>query len=71
MPNPPAPAAIRARREALGLSQAALAARIGCHEDAVAAWEHGRRRPSGLYLRELLRVLAPAGTADDERSEDR
>lgn len=36
---------IRARREALGFTQTALAELIGVHQPAVSAWEHGSTPP--------------------------
>lgn len=64
MPNPPPPAEIKAARDGLGLSQAAFAAEVGCSTGAVAMWELGVRTPTGLYLRELRRVMARAAFRD-------
>ncbi|MGE3270913.1 MAG: helix-turn-helix domain-containing protein [Chloroflexota bacterium] len=36
------PDQLRARRKALGLSQARLALHLDCHQQQVAAWESGR-----------------------------
>jgi DNA-binding transcriptional regulator YiaG len=52
------PAMIRARRRQLGLTQAQLAARLSCTTQAVAFSEQGRRTPTGLYAREVRRLLA-------------
>jgi transcriptional regulator with XRE-family HTH domain len=41
MPSPLTPAALRTRRAALGLSQAALAARLGASVTTLARWERG------------------------------
>lgn len=51
------PDAIRTARERIGLSQAQLAARVGCSPAAVAMWELGTRRPTGLYAKALRAVL--------------
>ena len=48
---------IRAYRERLGLSQAALAGRIGVTQATVAAWELGRRHVRRVYIDALTRVL--------------
>ena len=48
---------IRAYRERLGLSQAALARRIGVTQATVAAWELGRRPVRHVYIDALARVL--------------
>lgn len=56
-------ATIRARREATGLTQAALAAAVGVRSQYVQHWEHGRRRPGGKYAAALVRVLG--GAIDD------
>jgi DNA-binding transcriptional regulator YiaG len=48
-------------REAALLTQAEVAEQVGVTRAAVAAWEAGRRKPSGLPVRkygELLRHLA-------------
>jgi DNA-binding transcriptional regulator YiaG len=66
--RPPAPDEIKAARTRLGLSQAAFAARIGCSIAAVAMWELGTRRPKGLYLRELRRVMDEALMAPPPRT---
>jgi DNA-binding transcriptional regulator YiaG len=51
------PEAIRAYRAKRGLSQEGLARLIGCSWTTIAAWEAGRRRPTGLYAKALERVL--------------
>jgi DNA-binding transcriptional regulator YiaG len=60
MDAPPTPEQIKSARLRLGLSQAAFAARVGCATGTVAMWELGSRRPKGLYLRALLRVMRSA-----------
>jgi DNA-binding transcriptional regulator YiaG len=58
------PETIRALRQRLGLTQAGLAERLGCTTQAVAFWEQGRRSPTGLYAREVRRLLAETETTD-------
>lgn len=41
---------IRKLRTRLGLSQAALAADIGCTEPTIRRWENGKGIPGGYYL---------------------
>ena len=53
---PPPPWSLRAERAALGLTQAALAARLGVSVETVWRWERARRRDSLLRL--ALRGLA-------------
>src|SRR6266700_3807171 len=43
--QPPAAAELRLRRQALGLPQAELAARLGVRANTVARWERGELRP--------------------------
>lgn len=52
-PDRPSPAYIRTLREALGLTQAALAARIGVNKMTVARWEWGKSRPAPEAVRAL------------------
>jgi DNA-binding XRE family transcriptional regulator len=52
-----APARIRALRERLGLSQEALARRVGATTSTVARWEQGVRRPGGS-ARKMLDMLS-------------
>jgi len=54
------PAMIRALRHRLGLTQAALAAQLGCSTQAVSFWERGTRTPTGLYAHAVRRLLAEA-----------
>jgi ribosome-binding protein aMBF1 (putative translation factor) len=48
---------IRAERERAGLSQEALAARVGAHRQTVYRWEAGALEPSAWHLRLLARCL--------------
>ncbi len=57
MPNDLTPEAIRALRVRLGLTQPQFAALISCDAITVSRWETGRRRPQGLYARELRRLM--------------
>jgi DNA-binding XRE family transcriptional regulator len=67
--DPAAPLAerLRALRQAAGLTQAVLAARVGVSEPAVSAYECGRARPRSAGLADLARVLGPALTAGASR----
>lgn len=47
------PDRIRAIRAKLGLNQYQFAERLGCHRNAVALWETGKRTPTGLYAQSL------------------
>lgn len=60
------PAAIRAARHRLGLTQAGFAARVGCTPIAVSYWERGTRTPTGLYARAVRALLAEADAGEDE-----
>lgn len=48
---------ITAARLAAGLTQAQLAARIGCTQKDVSRWEHGVRTPSAAYSMALAEAL--------------
>jgi transcriptional regulator with XRE-family HTH domain len=48
---------IRAAREELGLTQAALAAKVGVTRSAVAQWETGRAGQVGSHLTQIASVL--------------
>lgn len=50
------PEAIKALRERLGLSQVKFAMRYGFGMSTVRDWEHGRRKPQGLYLALLQKI---------------
>lgn len=50
-------ARIRAARESLGMTQAALAARVGVSRSAVAQWETGRSGQVGSNLTQIATVL--------------
>jgi DNA-binding transcriptional regulator YiaG len=58
------PDTIRDLRRRLGLTQAALAARIGCSSIAVSLWERGERTPTGLYAKAVRDLMA---TTDKEQ----
>lgn len=62
------PDAIKGLRAALGLTQAALADRLGCSTQAVSFWERGTRTPTGLYARAVRALLAEAAAGDDAAS---
>ena len=49
--------AIKAARQALGLTLAELGNALGVTRQYVQAWEAGRRNPSRKYLRALAEVL--------------
>ena len=57
--------AIREGRDRLGMSQEALAERLGVSRQAVSKWESGAAQPTGANWRALLQALdlreAPAG----------
>lgn len=67
---PPTPAAIRALRRRLGLTQAAFAARLGCSTQAVSFWERGTRAPTGLYALAVRRLLEEANAGAAEPTAD-
>jgi DNA-binding transcriptional regulator YiaG len=46
------------RRQRPGLTQAQLAARIGCSTIAVSYWETGHRTPTGLYAKAVRDLMA-------------
>lgn len=50
-------ARIRQRREALGLDQAELGARVGVARSQVSVWENGHQVPGGANLVKLARAL--------------
>lgn len=54
----PTPDEIRAFRRALGLSQRALAERLGCSRRTVEEWEAGRRAPLALLRLALDQVAS-------------
>lgn len=51
-------ATIASRRNALGLSQRALARDLGVHQSTVSRWERGQRRPCGQNLAKLMARFA-------------
>ena len=51
---------IRSARETLGFSQADAAKRWGFSLKTLQAWEQGARKPAGLYLEKLEKVLKKA-----------
>lgn len=56
---------IRDRRKGMGLSQAALAARLGVSQVQVSCWETNKHRPAEHQLAKLVELLGPQdGTAD-------
>lgn len=57
----PWPAAIRALLTATGLTQRALADRLGIALRTVEDWHGGRRTPTGLYRRAVERAMREAG----------
>jgi DNA-binding transcriptional regulator YiaG len=50
------PEEIRKLRDALGLTQAAFAERIGAQRVTIARWEIGVSQPKGLYLQALEKL---------------
>lgn len=65
---------IRERRKALGLTQQALAAKIGVSALTVSNWETGRTRPSTLRIAHMTEILGdlppPSPTPDWEGKSD-
>src|SRR5579885_3285764 len=51
---------IKSLRKALGLTQTALAQKLGVLPWAVASWEQGRFEPSGEHYAQLARLAPPA-----------
>ena len=56
---------IRARREAAGLTQSALARELGCADTMISRWESGRVVPRLKYAEKL--AVALGGVAGDYR----
>jgi DNA-binding transcriptional regulator YiaG len=56
VPDEPSPGWVRTLREALGLTQATLARRIGVDRLSVSRWECGRGRPGADALAKLRRL---------------
>lgn len=52
---------LRKYREALKLSQSALAERVGCTQGAIGHWESGRRQPDLKTCRLLVESLNELG----------
>lgn len=48
---------LRARRQALGMSQEAAAERLDVDKDTISRWERGRTRPVGKATLDLLKVV--------------
>lgn len=53
---------IQTRRDELGLSQAALAERIGVHQATISAWELGRQLPRHNQMVRIAGALGVAAT---------
>src|SRR5687768_6019332 len=56
------PARIKALRERLGLTQAALAERLGVSFVSVNRWENGQSRPTPLAWRQIVALEAETGS---------
>lgn len=54
------PEEIKTLRRKLGLTQAALAARLGCRQGTVSDWERGIRKPQPVFVR-AMRALEREG----------
>jgi len=52
---------LRKIREALNISQTALAELVGCSQGAIGHYEAGRRTPSLFVCRELVKALNRSG----------
>ena len=63
VPDQPTPGWVRTLREALGLTQAALAARVGVDKLRVSRWECGRARPGPDALERLRRLRRRAAAS--------
>lgn len=61
------PSRIRALRRRLGLTQAALAARLGASYVSVNRWENGQTRPTALAWRRLLELEASSDPSPGRR----
>ena len=55
--KPPAPRIARAIRITAGVSQAAMAAELGCHRTTVNRWEMYARRPRGELAKRYAALL--------------
>jgi DNA-binding transcriptional regulator YiaG len=60
------PEAIRAIREALGISQEAFARRVGVAYNTVNRWEKGKSLPKSTPIIEKVLELAKEARIDDE-----
>lgn len=61
MPQTPTPGRIRTLREALGLTQKAMAQRLGVDSMTVARWEWGKVKPSPDAVKGLDKLRREAG----------
>jgi predicted nucleotidyltransferase len=61
---------LRTARQAAGLTQRELARRSGVHQPNIAAYESGRRTPSGAVLQRLFRALEPRPSSLVDRYRD-
>lgn len=48
---------LKAARKAAGMTQAQLAAALGCHQKDVARWENCRREPGVLTVKKMAQAL--------------
>jgi ribosome-binding protein aMBF1 (putative translation factor) len=48
---------LKKARERRGLTQSALAEKVGCAEFSILRWEKGVTRPLDIYLKKLEKVL--------------
>lgn len=62
---------IREARIARGWTQVVLAAKVGCTEQSVVAWEGGGRTPLGIYRERLEKVLGVKLEEDRDEREKR
>ena len=63
------PAALRAARRILSLSQQEVASVLGVHANSVSAWETGQKYPHPIHRRHVAAFIAEATRIHERRQE--